>query len=109
MAAHEVDHVVAQKHGGATNADNLALSCALCNKHKGSDLSSIDPETAELVALFNPRRQRWVEHFEISGDRLVPLTAIGRVTARLLQFDQAHRVAERELLIAAGLIGSPNG
>ena len=24
---HEVDHVVAEKHGGATNIDNLALAC----------------------------------------------------------------------------------
>jgi hypothetical protein len=103
MAAHEVDHVIAQKHGGATEADNLALSCALCNKHKGSDLTSIDPETNDLVALFHPRRQRWVDHFEIVGTRLVPRTAVGRVTARLLQLDHRHRVAERELLIAAGV------
>ena len=107
MAAHEVDHVVAQKHGGATDADNLALSCALCNKHKGSDLTSIDPETNDVVALFHPRRHRWGDHFEISGNRLIPLTPVGRVTARLLQFNQAHRVAERELLIAAGLLECP--
>ncbi|MFN6482680.1 MULTISPECIES: HNH endonuclease signature motif containing protein [unclassified Nostoc] len=35
--AHEIDHVIAQKHGGATNADNLALTCWRCNRHKGTD------------------------------------------------------------------------
>lgn len=24
---HEVDHVIAEKHGGATNIDNLAFAC----------------------------------------------------------------------------------
>ena len=45
FAGHEIDHIIAQKHGGPTDADNLALSCAVCNKHKGSDLASLDPET----------------------------------------------------------------
>jgi len=48
FAPHEVDHVIAEKHGGLTKVDNLALSCALCNKHKGSDLTSIDPETQQF-------------------------------------------------------------
>jgi len=32
FANHEIDHIIAQKHGGPTEADNLALSCVLCNK-----------------------------------------------------------------------------
>jgi hypothetical protein len=27
FAAHEVDHIIAEKHGGQTNADSAALSC----------------------------------------------------------------------------------
>src|SRR5712672_3551872 len=38
FAVHQVDHVVAEKHGGETVAANLALSCVLCNVHKGSDI-----------------------------------------------------------------------
>jgi len=34
FANHEIDHIIAQKHGGPTAVDNLALSCALCNKYK---------------------------------------------------------------------------
>ena len=54
---HEVDHVVAEKHGGATDIDNLAFACWRCNRHKGSDLTSFDPETQRLSPLFNPRTQ----------------------------------------------------
>jgi 5-methylcytosine-specific restriction endonuclease McrA len=52
---HEVDHVVATKHKGETTLENLALSCFNCNRHKGSDLSSIDSETGQITPLFNPR------------------------------------------------------
>ena len=30
--SHEVDHIIALKHGGQTRADNLALSCLSCNR-----------------------------------------------------------------------------
>ncbi|HEY7386986.1 MAG TPA: HNH endonuclease signature motif containing protein [Bryobacteraceae bacterium] len=52
LIRHEVDHVIASKHGGETCFENLALCCALCNKHKGTDLTSIDPATGELQRLF---------------------------------------------------------
>ena len=59
FAAHQIDHIIAVKHRGETEIDNLALSCALCNKHKGSDIASIDPVTGEVVALYHPRRDTW--------------------------------------------------
>lgn len=45
FAAHEVDHIIAVKHGGTDGPENLALSCLQCNRHKGSDLTSVDPWT----------------------------------------------------------------
>ena len=33
----EVDHIVAEKHGGATTEENLAYACFFCNRNKGSD------------------------------------------------------------------------
>ena len=36
-STHQVDHVIAEKHGGQTTLDNLALSCTVCNRRKGSD------------------------------------------------------------------------
>ncbi len=102
FAPHEIDHILAQKHGGQTEADNLALSCALCNKRKGSDIVSIDPETGQIAPLYHPRRERWSEHFSLEGSQIVPLTLTGRVTIRLLQLNHPDRVAERELLLATG-------
>ena len=103
LAVHEVDHVISQKHGGPTKADNLALSCALCNKFKGSDLSSLDADTGQIVPLYNPRRDLWSDHFQLSSGQFVPLTPTGRVTVRVLQLNKPDRTEERKLLIAAGI------
>lgn len=107
FAVHEIDHIIAQKHGGPTDADNLALSCALCNKHKGSDLASLDPETGLIVPLYHPRRDHWTDHFQVHAGQVVPLTPTGRVTVRLLQLNHPDRVEERTLLIAAKLSRFP--
>ncbi len=104
LVSHQVDHIIAEKHGGLTEADNLALSCAVCNKYKGSDLASIDPDTDQLVALYHPHRDNWSDHFRLKGAKLMPLTPTGRVTVKLLQLNRAERVEERQLLIAAKLL-----
>ena len=101
---HEIDHIIAEKHDGRTESENLALSCTLCNKHKGSDLASIDPETKKIVPLYHPRQNLWHEHFCLSDGEFLPLTAIGRVTIRLLQLNRPNRVEERQVLIQAGVI-----
>ena len=36
--AHQIDHIISRKHGGRTHAENLALACMICNRHKGSDI-----------------------------------------------------------------------
>jgi hypothetical protein len=103
LISHEVDHVIAEKHGGQTVEANLALACASCNKYKGSDIASVDPMSGEIVRLYQPRSDRWEEHFRFQKGEISPLTAIGRVTARLLQFNRAERIAIRNLLEAAGI------
>lgn len=107
FGGHEIDHIIAQKHGGPTTADNLALSCVLCNKLKGSDIASVDPISGDLVPLFHPRRDRWSEHFQLKGAQLIPLTPIGRVTVRLLQLNHPNRFVERERLLVAGILQLP--
>ncbi|AFZ22523.1 restriction endonuclease [Cylindrospermum stagnale PCC 7417] len=95
---HEIDHVIAEKHNGATNADNLALTCWRCNRYKGTDLGSFDPETGAFSFLFNPRNQEWVFHFTFSKLVLVGLTPQGRTTVKLLQINSEERLAERQRL-----------
>ena len=81
---HEPDHLIALKHGGETVSANLALACFDCNRFKGSDIASIDEVSGELVGLFNPRTQQWLDHFSLEGGHIIPLTPVGRVTASLL-------------------------
>ena len=100
--AHQVDHVIAEKHRGDTTFENLALSCTICNRRKASDIASLDPETGQLVAFFNPRMQDWSEHFAIHGSEIVGLTPEGRTTVEFLEFNRYERLVERAELIAAG-------
>ena len=99
----EVDHIISEKHGGATTAENLALACVFCNSFKGSDLGSLDPQGGQLTAFFNPRTQLWSDHFAIEADgRLQPLTPHGRVTVAILRMNDAERIVERQLLLQIG-------
>jgi hypothetical protein len=107
FAPHWIDHIVAEKHGGKTEAENLANCCILCNQRKGSDLSSIDTETGNIVPLFHPRRDRWTDHFQFSGGRIEPLTPVGRATVFLLRMNAPDRIEEREQLLAGGLMVLP--
>jgi len=100
--AFEVEHIVAEKHGGDTVLGNLALACPYCNRFKGSDLGSLDPESGQLTPFFNPRTQRWADHFRLDGTQIIPLTAEGRVTVTILQFNHPDRLLERGRLIRAG-------
>ena len=95
----EVDHIIAEKHRGKDEPNNLCLSCSDCNGYKGSDIGSIDEETDLLTPLFNPRKHIWAEHFQFNGAVIEPLTPEGRVTVFLLQFNDPDRVEERAGLI----------
>lgn len=98
FAAHQVDHIIAEKHGGLTVESNLALSCTLCNKRKGSDIASVDDETGAIVPLFNPRTDVWNEHFRIENSYFIGLTAKSRATIKLLQLNNMARIEERKIL-----------
>jgi hypothetical protein len=98
----EVDHIISEKHGGATDAENLAYACAFCNRAKGSDIGSIVPGTERFVRFFNPRTDRWAEHFTLDGVTMVPLSDIGEVTTRILAFNDSDRLLERQTLQAVG-------
>lgn len=92
---HEPDHIIAQKHGGVPTLENLALACFDCNRFKGSDIASLDPVSGKVTPLFNPRTQRWAEHFELVDGCIIPQTAVGRATARLLRFNLSQRIEVR--------------
>lgn len=104
----QFDHIISVKHGGKTTAENLAYACLYCNLNKGTDLGSIIWRTGELVRFFNPRREKWSEHFRLEGAIIQSLTDIGEVTARILQFNSSDRLLERQLLIEVNRYPSPD-
>jgi hypothetical protein len=99
---HEIDHIIPEKHRGTTSEENLCLACFECNRSKGSDFASFDPETSEIIPLFNPRQQSWRDHFELDSVSIVPLSAVGRVTVFVLKVNSVLRLSERNILLEAG-------
>ena len=103
----EIDHIIAESHGGETKASNLCLCCFACNRHKGPNIAGIDPETRRIVPLFHPRRHKWSRHFRWDGPVLVGLTPNGRATVRVLKINLDHRVGFRRELIGEGVFPLP--
>lgn len=97
---HETDHIRARKHRGPTTLRNTCLACAYCNAAKGSNVAGYDPATDTLVPLFNPRADRWADHFKWDGPILVGITPQGRATVEVLRINDAARVEHRRLLHA---------
>src|SRR5688572_21289574 len=87
----QVDHVIAIQHGGKTARRNLALACAHCNAHKGTNLAGVDPETEGIVQLFNPRQDDWNQHFKLDGAVIVGRSPCGRATVRTLAMNDLRR------------------
>ncbi|WP_295458178.1 HNH endonuclease [uncultured Thiodictyon sp.] len=99
-----VEHIVPRARGGSSQESNLWLACAWCNSYKGIQVEAQDPETGASVTLFNPRRQRWIEHFLWSqdGTYIRGVTATGRATVVALNLNNPYIVPARRLWALAG-------
>jgi hypothetical protein len=97
----EVEHIISRKHGGTSEPDNLAYACVFCNRQKGSDIGSVS-QSGEFSRFYNPRKDRWSDHFRLDEDFITPVSVIGEVTARILQFNIAERLLERSVLREEG-------
>lgn len=96
----QIDHIIAEKHGGPTEAENLALSCERCNSHKGPNIAGY--EDGRHIPLFNPRNDSWEDHFSWNEGKLVGKTDVGRVTIDVLAINLPHLVALRKSLADEG-------
>src|SRR5262245_19671920 len=105
LARLQIEHLLPRARGGQTEEANLWLSCPLCNNFKGDRTSATDPNTQEMVPLFNPRTQSWSEHFAWSEDglRINGLTPTGRATVQALHLsDDPDALTVRSYWIQAG-------
>lgn len=98
----QVEHIISRKHGGSSELENLAYACVFCNRYKGSDIASLKPGTNELVRLYNPRTDRWREHYHLNGVVIEFLSEIGEATVRILQINHEDQILEREVLRRRG-------
>ena len=100
--AMHVDHI---DPNGSDTPDKLCLACGNCNLSKARATSTLDPQTGDVVLLFNPRRQVWSEHFEWTPDRtrLNGLTPVGRATIERLKINQDRVVDAPVLWVFAGV------
>ena len=104
LLPHEPDHIIAVKHRGETVEGNLAWTCFVCNRAKGTDIASIDDETGNVVRLFSPRQDQWNEHFSVAEDgHILPTTEIGRATVMLLRMNRPELLETRSVLMQANL------
>jgi hypothetical protein len=99
---HHVDHIVASKHGGSSQLENLAWACFQCNVNKGTDIASLDLETGELTRFYDPRTAAGDEHFRLEGARVVGTTPQGRVTVHIFQINHPDQVESRRNLMDGG-------
>ncbi|HLV36265.1 MAG TPA: HNH endonuclease signature motif containing protein [Spirillospora sp.] len=100
----EVEHIIPKALGGKDDEQNLWLACRLCNSYKGKQTHAADPQTGDSVALFNPRRQQWSEHFKWSDDGtiIIGLTPCGRATVQALQLNNPLALIVRYEWVTAG-------
>ncbi len=94
----EIDHIISKKHGGQNIESNLAYACLNCNRNKGSDIASLTQSSQKLTPLFNPRKEKWNEHFFLKDGFIIPKTEIGEVTVAILKLNYEDFVAERSAL-----------
>lgn len=89
MGRLQIDHILPLAKGGKNSLENLCLACELCNQYKWTQTEAIDPQTDQIIALFNPRQQKWIDHFcwSIDGTEIIGKTPCGRATIAALKFN----------------------
>ena len=100
----EIEHIIPLAAGGSSEEDNLWLACPRCNLYKRDRTHTIDVDTGGSAPLFDPRHQRWEDHFtwEQGGLTIAGLTPTGRATVAALQLNNAFVVRSRRIWMAWG-------
>ncbi len=98
------DHIYPISKGGVTSLKNVCLACRSCNEFKGYSVTGQDLLTQEIVSLFNPRTQKWQDHFYWSNDgtKVEGKTSVGRVTVLALQMNHKAIVTARRRWVSVG-------
>jgi hypothetical protein len=100
----EIDHIIPRGPRWYLRRREPMAGVPMCNSHKADRQEALDPESRAMVALFNPRAERWDEHFEWieAGTLIHGKTPRGRATVVALQMNHPDIVAARRLWVIAG-------
>ena len=99
-----IDHIVPHSKGGKNTSDNFAFACQGCNNHKYNKTDAIDPVSKKAVSLYNPRQQKWYDHFGWNDDFTVIIgtTPTGRATVETLKLNREPLINLRRALYKLG-------
>jgi hypothetical protein len=102
----EIDHIKPQSANGTDSLDNICAACRTCNKYKHDFLTGIDPETDQEQSLYNPRSEKWSDHFLWSDNGIYILgkSSTGRATIARLEMNNRLVITAREMWRKAGWI-----
>lgn len=100
----EIEHIIPRAKGGTNAEENLWLACHACNLYKNTQTQARDPLTGRQVPLYNPRYEKWSEHFEWNSDGTLILgrTPCGRATVIALKLNNLTSVTVRRNWVRAG-------
>ncbi len=99
-----IEHIFPVSKGGKTILENLALACQGCNNYKYNKIEGYDQLSNQIVSLYHPRKQNWLEHFRWNNnyDLMIGLTPTGRVTINVLRLNREGLVNLRQILYTMG-------
>ncbi len=100
----EFEHIVPRSAGGSTCFENLCLSCPMCNRYKRDLTSAINPHTTDIVPLFNPQKDLWIDHFAWNDDHteVVGLTDVGIAMIDMLHMNRPAMIRVRKMWVVMG-------
>jgi hypothetical protein len=101
--AFHIEHIHPREHGGEDKLGNYALACMPCNRSKSYHLTGQDPKSGKDERLFDPRMDKWSDHFRVLGKiQIKGKTAIGRATENRLKMNQRRQLEARQLWLELG-------
>lgn len=100
----ENDHIQPSSKDGDNDFENYAFSCSGCNGFKFNAIEAIDPASAQVVRLYNPRKDIWNEHFcwDENFTVLLGISPIGRATVFKLKLNRTGLINLRVALRTVG-------
>jgi hypothetical protein len=102
---YHLEHVFPESLGGTNDIENLALACPTCNYNKSDHLFGVDDQGFDDRPLFNPRKDRWDDHFEfdVVTLHLRGKTPEGRGTVNRLRMNDEIQIQARRHWIELAL------